>query len=75
MSAWHKARKRSLPRSERTSWHDVRCAVLHREPAKLGLPLAQERADEALDGLTQGRVRDVTLVLVTPMDMGLATTS
>jgi hypothetical protein len=28
-----------------------------------------------LDGLTQGRVRDVTLVLVTPMDMGLATTS
>src|SRR4030081_2508153 len=33
-------------------------------PAKLGLALAQERADKALEGLAQGRVRDVALVLV-----------
>src|ERR1700736_4628613 len=33
-------------------------------PAKLGLALAQERADKALEGLTQGGVRDVALVLV-----------
>src|SRR6202521_6205065 len=33
-------------------------------PAKLGLALAQERADKALEGLAQGGVRDVALVLV-----------
>src|SRR6266478_4236178 len=33
-------------------------------PAKLGLALAQERADKALEGLTQCGVRDVALVLI-----------
>src|SRR5258706_1934203 len=33
-------------------------------PAKLGLALAQERADKALEGLAQGGVRNVALVLV-----------
>ena len=33
-------------------------------PAKLGLALAQERADQALEGLAQGGVRDIALVLV-----------
>src|SRR5580704_19741869 len=32
--------------------------------AKLGLALAQERAGKALEGLAQGGVRDVALVLV-----------
>src|SRR5882762_8295559 len=32
--------------------------------AKLGLALAEERADKALEGLAQRRVRDVALVLV-----------
>src|SRR5712672_4603062 len=32
--------------------------------AKLGLALAQERADKAPEGLAQGRVRDVALVLI-----------
>src|SRR5258708_29275139 len=32
--------------------------------AKLGLALAEERADKALEGLAQGRIRDVALVLV-----------
>src|SRR5258708_941386 len=33
-------------------------------PAKLRLALAQKRADKALEGLNQGGVRDVALVLV-----------
>src|SRR6267142_5943074 len=33
-------------------------------PAKFLLALAQQRADQALEGLTQGGVRDVALVLV-----------
>src|ERR1700675_3040746 len=33
-------------------------------PAKLLLALGEERADKALEGMTQGRVRDVALVLV-----------
>src|SRR5882757_2185703 len=32
--------------------------------AKLGVGLAQERADKALEGLAQSRIRDVALVLV-----------
>src|SRR5258707_14839009 len=32
--------------------------------AKLGLALAQERADKALEGLAQGRARNVALVLI-----------
>jgi len=33
-------------------------------PAKLGLALAQERADKALEGLAQGGVWDVALILI-----------
>src|SRR5882762_77062 len=33
-------------------------------PAKLLVTLGEERADKALEGLAQGRVRDVTLVLI-----------